>query len=194
MIMRYILLVGLLSGFALGVVAQEQSVAPQVRFAESSIFNVDATSFEIVVQDQTPRTYPQVGYLSPTTYEQALRTWVVQRFQLTGNSVNKLRITLREGRITEKILPIQKGIRGWFKKEEAVQYDGSLNLEIAIIDPNGVVLTKAESAASVTQTLIEGATQPQKEAAWVGMINTTFDNADRELKGRFAESMGGYFK
>ncbi len=194
MIMRYIMLIGLIAGFMVGASAEEKGASPQARFAESGVFNVDATSFEIVVQDQTLRAYPQVGHLSPATYEQALRVWANQRFQLTGNSVNKLRITLREGRITEKILPIQKGIRGWFKKEEAVQYDGSLNLEIAIIDPNGAVLTKAEAAASVSQTMIEGATQPQKEAVWVSMINTTFDNADRELKGRFAESLSGYFK
>ncbi len=168
------------------------SAIAQVRFADASAYKVDATSLSIVVEDQTPRDYPQVGHLAPTTFEQATRAWVAQRFQLTGNSVNSLRITLREGRITEKILPIEKGIRGWFKKEEAVAYEGALSVEIAIVDPAGSVLSKAEASAMMTRTLIEGATRADKEATWADMIGKSFESVDREIKARLMESMSRY--
>jgi hypothetical protein len=171
-------------------VAQAQTTA--ARFADGTTYRVDATSLDIVIQDQTPKEYPQVGHQAPVTFEQTLRLWAAQRFQLTGNSVNALRITLKEGRITERILPIQKGIRGWFKKEEALAYDGALNFEIAIVDANGAVVSKAEASATVSRTLIEGATRPDREAAWADMVNTAFDNADRELKARLAEYMSRY--
>jgi hypothetical protein len=190
--MRLFILFSLMMGLSSMASAQQSVAAPQVRFSETAVYKVDATSLDIVIQDQTPREYPQVGHLAPATYEQATRAWAAQRFQLTGNSVNALRITLREGRITEKILPIQKGIRGWFKKEEAVGYGSVLSLEIAIIDANGSVLSKAESSSMVGRTLIEGATRADKEATWLEIVNTAFDNADRELKARLKEYMSRY--
>ena len=190
--MRLIFLVNLMMGLSSITSAQQGAVPVQTRFSEAAAYKVDATSVDIIVQDQTPREYPQVGHLAPKTFEQALRAWVTQRFQLTGNSVNRLRITLREGRITEKILPIQKGVRGWFKKEEAVAYDGALSFEVAIIDANGSVVSKAEAAATVGRSLTEGATRPDKEAAWAEMINTAFENTDRELSVRLKESMSRY--
>ena len=95
-------------------------------------------------------------------------------------------------RITEKILPIQKGVRGWFKKEEAVAYDGALSFEVAIVDANGSILSKAETTATVGRSLIEGTTRADKELTWIDMINTAFDNADREMKARLKEYMSRY--
>ncbi|MSO98471.1 MAG: hypothetical protein EXR11_09680 [Rhodospirillaceae bacterium] len=171
---------------------EQRIVPPPVHFTDASVYKADATSLDIDIQDRTPREYPQVGHLSPTTFEQALRTWADQRFQLTGNSVNKLRVTMHEARVTEKILPVERGVQGWLKKEEATEYEAVLHLELAIIDPNGEVLSHADGSTWVSRTLLEGTTRPQKEAAWVEMINTAFDNVDRELKGRLREYMSRY--
>lgn len=174
--------------------AKDEPAPPPLKFADMPAYQVAATSVEIDDQDHTPREYPQVGYLAPTTFADALDEWVAQRFQLTGGSVNKLRVTLREGRITEKILPITKGIRGWFKKEESVEYEALLNLEIAIVAPSGEVLSHADSSTWVSQTMLEGVTTAKKEAAWAQMVNAAFENVDRELKTRLTEYMGAYIK
>ncbi|MDX2143170.1 MAG: hypothetical protein SFV19_07435 [Rhodospirillaceae bacterium] len=171
---------------------EQRIVAPPVRFADLTAYKTDATSIAIDIEDRTSREYPQVGHLAPTTFEQAVRTWADRRFQLTGNSVNTLRITLREGRVTEKLLPIEKGVRGMVKKEAATEYEAALSLEVAIVDANGNAIARADSATWVSRTLLEGTTTPQKEAAWVEMISTCFDNVDRELKGRYREYMSRY--
>jgi hypothetical protein len=176
----------------LSFIGLAQAQTPTARIGDGSVYRVDATSLDIVIQDQTPKEYPQVGHQAPVTFEQTLRQWAAQRFQLTGNSVNALRITLKEGRITERILPIEKGIRGWFKKEESLGYDGALSFEIAIVDANGAVVSKAEASATMSRTLIEGATRADREAVWADIINTAFTNADRELKPRIAEYMSRY--
>lgn len=174
--------------------ADEKANPPELRFAETTIYNVDAIGLELENRDATPKAYPQVGHLSLFGFDAALKSWANQRFQLTGNSVNKLRITMREGRITEIILPITKGVAGWFKKEESVKYEASLNLEIAIVDPNGVVLTKAESSVLASQTLIEGTSQEKKEATWVQLVNTCFDNVDREFKSQLPQYLAQYIR
>jgi hypothetical protein len=176
-----------------GCAAPEQRiVAPPIRFADLTVYKVDATSLNLDNQDRTPREYPEVGHLSPTTFEQALRTWADQRFLLTGNSVNTLRITLREARVTEKLLPIEKGVRGMVKKEASSEYEARLNLEVAIVDANGNAIARADGSTWVSRTVLEGITTPQKQATWVEMINNAFDNVDRELKGRYRDYMSRY--
>ncbi len=167
---------------------------PELRFAETTLYRVDATTLAIENRDATPKVYPQVGHLSLFGFDTALKTWANQRFQINGNSVNTLRVTMREGRITETILPITKGIGGWFKKEESLKYEAALSLEIAIVDPAGNIITKAESSATASQTLIEGTKQSEKEATWVELVNRCFDAVDRELKSQFPQSMAQYIR
>jgi hypothetical protein len=167
---------------------------PELRFAETTLYRVDGTALEIENRDSTPKAYPQVGHLSLFGFDTALKTWANQRFQLTGNSVNKLRVTMREGRITETILPITKGIGGWFKKEESLKYEAALSLEVAIVDPAGNLITKVDSSAMASQTLIEGTKQSEKEATWVELVNRCFDAVDRELKSQLPQYMGQYVR
>ncbi|MBL8628714.1 MAG: hypothetical protein JNM81_03730 [Rhodospirillaceae bacterium] len=174
--------------------ADDKAPPPTLKFAETTLYRVDATNFAVDNRDATPKTYPQVGHLAAFGFDAALKSWAAQRFQLTGGSVNTLRITMKEGRVTEIILPITKGIAGWFKKEESVKYEAALSLEVAIVDPAGNVLTKAESSAMATQTLIEGTKQSEKEATWVQLINRCFDSVDRELKSQLPQYMAQYIR
>lgn len=193
--MKSFLIAALVLAVSTSVWAADDKVnPPELRFAETTLYKVDAIGLEVDNRDATVKAYPQVGHLSLFGFDAALKSWANQRFQLTGNSVNKLRITMREGRITEIILPITKGVAGWFKKEESLKYEAALSLEIAIVDPNGVVLTKAESSVLASQTLIEGTSQAKKEATWVQLVNTCFDNVDRELKSQLPQYMAQYIR
>jgi hypothetical protein len=53
-------------------------------------------------------------------------------------------------------------------------------------------VSKAEASATMSRTLIEGATRADREAVWADIVNTAFTNADRELKPRIAEYMSRY--
>jgi hypothetical protein len=193
--MRQIVLAVLtLVAFIPTAIAQDGGPSPMVRFMPMTPYNVDAASFIIENQAHTPQAYPHVGPLAETPFDVAAQQWAEQRFVLTGSSVNKLRVTLREARITEKILPITKGIAGWFKKEEATEYEAALSLEIAIVDVNGQVLSNAEASTWVSQTLLERADSAEKQKTWVDMINKSFDNIDRELKPRLVQYMSAYIK
>ena len=169
------------------------TAAPAVfRLADTPTYQVDATTLDLRVDDPRPKEYPEVGHRAAVTYEDATRAWASRRFQLNGNSVNTLRISLNEGRVTEKILPIQKGLKGWFKKEQSTAYDAALGLTVAIVDPNGKVLASADGKAWHTLTMVEGTTPEQKQEAWVDMIATTFDNLDREMGAQLTRNLGSY--
>jgi hypothetical protein len=174
--------------------AAEVVVTRTVRFADASSLSTDASGMTFEVRGRPPREYPHVGHRAPFTFEQAARDWAGQHFSLNGNSVNSLRITMREGDIVEKLLPVKKGIKGFFTKDQAAEYEGRIDLEIAVVDPNGRVLAQAEGKAWHTRTIAEGATEADKQAAWAEMIMKTFDDLDLELQPKIRSALAQYVR
>jgi hypothetical protein len=167
-------------------------VTRTVRFADASSLSTDASGMTFEVRNRPPREYPHVGHRAPFTFEQAARDWAAVHFSLNGSSVNTLRITMREGDVTEKLLPVKKGLQGLFTKDQAAEYEGRLDLEIAVVDPNGRVLAQAEGKAWHTRTVAEGATEADKQAIWAEMIKKTFDDLDLELQPKIRTAMAQY--
>ncbi|MEQ9449695.1 MAG: hypothetical protein RLN70_12460, partial [Rhodospirillaceae bacterium] len=120
-------------------------------------------------------------YRSPVTFEAAGRDWANQRFNLTGNTVNALRITFRQAQITERLLPVDTGISGAFKKEQAAEYEAVLDVSLEIVDANGKVVASATGAGTNKHTASEDATEYDKQMIWVDMVKRAFDSLDREL-------------
>lgn len=167
-------------------------VVSVIRFSDATTLSTDATSLSIYVDARPPKEYPHVMYRAPFTFEQAAKAWADSHFSLSGNSVNTLRITLREGDITEKLLPKTGGIKGWFTKDQSAEYEARLAVEVAVIDPNGKVLASADGKASHTRTVPEGSTEEDKRHVWADMIKTSFDSLDTELQPRIRTAMASY--
>ncbi len=184
------------AAFAPAAFAQDTAaVAPNTLvFASKGVMNVDATSLDLQVTDIPPREYPHVNYRSQVRFEDAAREWAAARYTLTGNSVNKLRITIRKGDIVENLLPVKKGIKGWFTKDQSAEYVATLEVEVALIDPNGRVLTSASGKAGTSRTVTEGATEADKQQTWAGLIVASFDALDAELQPQLRQAMAQYVK
>lgn len=188
-----------LAGFpAAAHAADEPAVAGiasgKLQFANTTVLNVDATALELKLGEPAPREYPHMNYRSHVRFEDAAREWAGQHFKLTGNSVNTLRITINKGDIVEKLLPVKKGIKGWFTKDQSAEYIATLELEVAIVDPNGRVLTTASGKATVGRTVPEGTTEADKQQVWTGLIITSFDNLDNELQPQVKTVMAQYIR
>jgi hypothetical protein len=188
--------VGMLVLLAGSAAAQDAlpSTPTKLEFANKQVLNVDATSLELKIGEIPPREYPHVNYRSHVRFEDGAREWAGQHFKLTGNSANTLRITIRKGDIIEKLLPVKKGIKGWFSKDQSAEYQATLDLEIAIVDPNGQVLTSANGKATTTRTVPEGTTEADKQQVWTGLIIATFDNLDNEMQPQLRNVMAQYVR
>ena len=182
------------AAMAAGAKAETAATRGTVQFADASALSTDASGMTVDVPYRPPQEYPHVGYRAPFTFEDAVRDWAAHHFNLTGNSVNSLRVILREGDIVERLLPVTKGIRGWFKKDQAAEYEAKLEIETAIINPNGLVLAQAEGKAWHKRTVPEGMTEAQKQAVWAEMIKKTFDDLDVELQPRIREALAQYVR
>jgi len=189
MIKRFCLAAAAAAALAFG--AFPAAAQAPIGFADASTLSVDAVSVDI--RPSAPSTeYPQVGHRSPVTFEEALNAWAKAHFVLTGNSVNTFRITMRQGTIVEKLLPIKRGIAGWFKKEQATEYEGNLEVEVAVVDPNGQILGTTSGKAKLTRTMPEGSTDEKKQVVWGEMVKEAFDNLDKELLPNIRQYMGAY--
>ena len=184
------LLAALAVGGNLAVAAD--AAASTLLFADKSVLNVDATSLDLRIENVPPREYPHVNYRSHVRFEDAAREWAANHFMLTGNSVNALRITVRKGDIVEKLLPVKKGFAGLFRKDQAAEYEASLEVEMAIVDVNGKVVSSASGKATNSRTVTEGATEQDKQQVWMGLIVAAFDGLDKELLPQVRQVMGQY--
>ena len=167
---------------------------PELIFANKTVLTVDATSMDVKIENIPPREYPHVNYRSHVRFEDAARDWAKSHFTLTGNSVNTLQIVIRKGDLVEKLLPVKKGIKGWFTKDQAAEYAATLELDLALIDPNGRVISTASGKSSSTQTVTEGATEDDKQEVWTGMIISAFDALDREFQPQLRQVMAQYIR
>lgn len=184
----------MLGGVAPAALAAAVVITRTVNFADASSLSTDAAGMTFEVRNRPPREYPHVGYRAPFTFEQAARDWATSHFSLNGNSVNTLRVTLRDGDIVEKLLPVSKGLKGLFTKDQAAEYEGKLEIEVAVVDPNGRILAQAEGKAWHSRTIAEGATEADKQAVWAEMIKKTFDDLDVELQPKIRTALAQYVR
>ncbi len=169
-------------------------VPTDVSFASDTVLAADVTSMNVTVQNVPARDYPHVGHRSPVTFEQAARKWADARFNMTGNSVNALRIIVKEGDITESLLDVKTGFTGAFKKEQAAKYEARLEVALEILDPDGKVLTSGSAKSFNSQTVPEDATEADKQIVWVGMVKKAFDSLDQELIPQLRQGMSTYMR
>jgi hypothetical protein len=167
---------------------------PILAFANKSVLNVDATSLDLKIENVPPREYPHMGYRSQVRFDDTAREWAAAHFMLTGKSVNQLRVTIRKGDIVEKLLPVKKGIKGWFTKDQSAEYEATLDVELSIVDVNGMVLTSASGKSTSTRTVSEGTTDADKQQVWTGMIVAAFDALDNELQPQVRQVMAQFIR
>jgi len=158
-------------------------------FDGSAPLKVDANTLVIEMQNPPPHEYPHVGHRSPITFEQAVNIWANSHFHLTGAGENTLRVTVRQAEIVEKVLPVKKGIAGWFRKDQSAEFTANLDLAVTVIDANGQPQGVAEAKSMYSTTVVEGTTDAEKQAVWLDMIKRTFGNLDRELQPKIRQAL-----
>lgn len=168
--------------------------AAEFKVQDAPVYAADVTALDVRIDDRPPTEYPAVGHLAATPYDQAIKLWAEKRFRLTGNSINTLRVSITEGRITEKVLPVKKGIKGWFKKEPSTEYHAALSITVAIVDPNGNVIASADAKSWQTTALVEGTTGAEKSDALTNLVTDTFAALDREIAPQFVRHLAKFVR
>ncbi len=186
LILSAIAVTALLTVAPLTAVAQAESPA---LFQDVAPTTIDANKLVVEMQRQPPSEYPHMAHRSPVSFEQAVNMWARSHFVLTGAGENTLRVTVREADIVEMLLPVKKGIAGWFRKDQSAEYTANLEISVALIDANGQQQGSAEAKTMHSTTMPEGTTDTEKQALFLEMIKKAFANLDRELQPRIQQTI-----
>jgi hypothetical protein len=186
LILSAIAITAFLTTAPLTVVAQSESPA---LFQDVAPTTIDANNLVVEMQKQPPKEYPHMAHRSPVSFEQAVNMWARSHFVLTGAGENTLRVTVREADIVEKLLPVKKGIAGWFRKDQSAEYTANLDISVVLIDANGQQQGSAEAKTMHSTTMPEGTTDAEKQALFLEMIKKAFANLDRELQPRIQQTI-----
>jgi len=165
-----------------------QSESPAL-FQDVTPTTIDANNMVVEMLKQPPREYPHMAHRSPVSFEQAVNLWARSHFVLSGAGENTLRVTVREADIVERLLPVKKGIAGWFRKDQSAEYTANLEISVALIDANGQQQGSAEAKTMHSTTMPEGTTDTEKQALFLEMIKKAFANLDRELQPRVRQTI-----
>ena len=163
----------------------------ELTFAHLPIFSLDVARVEVVSDYASPMKTPNVEHLFPTPPEKGLRRWAADRLK-AGGKKGSARFVIHNAAITETALPITKGLKGAFKKEQSERYEAVVEASLEILDARGFRKGFASARLTRSRTVREDATLNQREAVWFAMTEALLNDFDKELEKNIRQYLLGY--
>ncbi|RAU21771.1 hypothetical protein CU669_10685 [Paramagnetospirillum kuznetsovii] len=135
---------------------------PDISFTSQRPFNLDVGQLEIVSEYVAPGRSPNIEHLMPVSPETAAQRWAQDRLRPMGKT-GLARVVIRDARVVEVPLAIDKGITGSFKTEQESRYDASLDVAVQILDARQMVIGETVARANRSRTVAEGITLNQRD-------------------------------
>lgn len=145
----------------------------------------------MVINDASPTPLTsELGQQFGRTPEDAIREWVGRRIQAAGTQ-GSYTVVLKDANIVSTPLPTSKGVKGYFKREQAERWDAYLNVMIAI-EGSSQMLPPAEITinARASQTLPQDASAEERHQTYESILNNLIRSFDGEAK----KQMDTYFR
>lgn len=135
-----------------------------------------------VIEDYIPPLAdPNVDHLFPIIPAQFMQAWTRDRLQGMGG-LHTGRMRIMDASVTEQPLDVTSGWKDIFVNEQAEKYVSNFKARLEILDSQtGTVAAWVEAAASHSQTVPESASIDEREAAYLGLTETTMASLNDEL-------------
>ncbi|MFQ5785044.1 MAG: hypothetical protein ACE5H8_09500 [Alphaproteobacteria bacterium] len=153
---------------------------PEITFRHLQPIRLDVADIEYVETYKSPRAAPNVEHLFPVQLAPTVRRWVTERFDAVGIT-RRARVTLVNAAVTETSLKTKKGLSGLFYNDQAVRYDGTVEVRVEILDDRGLVTGHVRAAAKRSQTVAEDITLNERDEVWFTFTEELMKALDAEL-------------
>ncbi len=166
---------------------------PVLSFKDGNAIRLNARpGIEIVDLYRPPLRPPHVEHQFSIVPSQIARIWVRDRLELAGGA-GTVKLTIRDGAVTETAVPVKGGLFGMFRRDVARRLTGRLEVQL---DFAGVGSAGASTTAIVeaTREILEDAERAEVEAVYYEMIRDLADAFDRELTRQIDETFGQVFR
>lgn len=163
----------------------------ELTFAQLPILSLDVARVEVISDYTPPLKAPNVEHLFPVPPGKGLRRWAADRLK-AGGKKGSARFVIVNAAVTEAALPVTKGLKGAFKKEQSERYEAVVEASLEILDARGFRKGFASARVSRSRTVREDATLNQREAAWFAMTEALLNDFDKELEKNIRQYLLGF--
>lgn len=155
---------------------------PEISFADRVPFRLDVGQLEIVPEYVSPGKRPNIEHLMPVSPENATVRWAQDRLRPVGRT-GYARVVIRDARVVEVPLQTDKSFSGMFKDEQAVRFDGSLDVAIQILDERHLPVADVVARATRTKSVAEGASLNDRDRVLYEITDSMIRDIDTQMDG-----------
>lgn len=135
---------------------------PELSFADKRPFQLDVGQLEIVPEYVPPGRKPNIEHMMALSPEGATVRWAQDRLRPVGRS-GYARVLIKDARVVEVPLNVEKGFSGMFKDQQAERYEASLDVAIQILDERHLPVADVVARATRSKTMGENATLNERD-------------------------------
>jgi hypothetical protein len=166
---------------------------PEISFANLRPFQLDVGQLEIVSEFVTPGRSPHVEHLMPVSPEGAAQRWAQDRLKPVGR-VGSARVVIKDAKVVEVPLAIDKGLAGAFKKEQEIRYDAALSVAVQILDARGMVQGETVAQATRSRTVAEGITLNERDRVLYDISESLVKDIDQQMAQLIQSYLGRWVR
>jgi len=166
---------------------------PEISFANLRPFQLDVGQLEIVSEFVAPGRSPHIEHLMPVSPEGAVQRWAQDRLKPVGKS-GAARVVIKDAKVVEVPLAIDKGLTGTFKKEQETRYDAALNVAVQILDARGMVQAETVAQATRSKTVAEGITLNERDRVLYDISESLVKDIDQQMAQLIQSYLGRWVR
>lgn len=164
--------------------APEIQKLPEISFAHKQPINLNIAELRIDPQYQPPGRKPNVEHLMPVSPEGAAVRWAQDRLRPMGAAGSgAARMIISDARVVEVPLPVEKGLTGLFKEEQAERYEGFLDISIQILDERSLPIADVVARASRTRSVPQGISLNERDRVLHQLVEDMITDIDNQMDG-----------
>ena len=166
---------------------------PEIAFRDREPFRLDVAEVTLVESYQAPLRAPHVEHESPMPPAVPLRNWVRDRLRAEGGA-GSLRATIVDARIVETLLEINQDVGAALTTEQAVRFDGRVEMRLEVLDAGGRVRASVNAEASRARTIPENATLRERDEVLFQIAEDLATDLDAVLAPNIRQHLAPYLR
>lgn len=166
---------------------------PEISFANLRPFQLDVGRLEIVSEFVAPGRSPHIEHLMPVSPEGALQRWAQDRLKPIGRA-GSARMVIKDAKVVEVPLAVDKGFTGAFKKEQEIRYDANVDVVLQVLDERGMVQGETVARASRSRTVAEGITLNERDRVLYDISESLAKEIDRQMSQSIQSYLGRWLR
>ncbi len=164
---------------------------PEISFAGERPFRLDVAELEIVSEYVPPGRSPNIEHLMPVSPSAAMERWAQDRLKPMGQRGSGFaRVVIKDAKVVEVPLAIDKGLTGAFKKEQETRYDASLQVAVQILDTRHMPVGDVVAGASRSRTVPEGLTLNERDRILYDISEGLAKDIDQQMNQLIPNYLG----